>query len=254
MNSKIFNMKKLIIGLVTCIFGCMSMSGQSEISKLITPIGATMEDYISLLNANGYDAFSFDITSLLDGQYRIYFIVKEYKNGNLIKDNLWPEDKLYAFRKNMSLMSEYPSEMQENIKPEEMADPDRGIYTMAKKITVGFAPSNDESEKQVMVDLENMSSRYGVLSLQPQYQDNDSVNGKKIFSYRAKPFKASELKAGQFIPLVMYGSFWYDKEFNIFRFCGEDEIDPDMSTEILKFIPHFYIIGIEIEPVKMLND
>lgn len=42
MNSMIFNMKKLIIGLITCILGCMSMSGQSDMPKLITLIGATM--------------------------------------------------------------------------------------------------------------------------------------------------------------------------------------------------------------------
>ncbi len=52
------------------------------------------------------------------------------------------------------------------------------------------------------------------------------------------------------IPLILYGSAWLDEKYNIIRFCGEKEIDPEMKAEILKDIPHYYIIGIEFKSDK----
>ena len=34
---------------------------------------------------------------------------------------------------------------------------------------------------------------------------------------------------------------WFDAEHNLFRFCGENEIAPDLSGEIVGNIPHFYV-------------
>ncbi|MBR4729229.1 MAG: DUF5041 domain-containing protein, partial [Prevotella sp.] len=28
------------------------------------------------------------------------------------------------------------------------------------------------------------------------------------------------------------------------RFCGENTIKPDLSSDILKYVPHYYIIGV----------
>ena len=210
---------------------------------------ASMEDYISLLNRNGYEAFSFDLSSLLDGKYEIVFILKEYKDGKLVSDNLWADDRRYTVRTNMNLLSDLPKETQEEITPEEMMDPAKGIMSMAKKITVGFAPGIGDSVRNVLVELENMSSRFDELLLYPQYDKNDSVNGKRYYMYYTKPFKMDEFCTGQFVPLVLLGSAWYDRNYGIHRFCGEDEIDPDMSTGILQDIPHYYVIGIEVKPV-----
>ena len=100
--------------------------------------------------------------------------------------------------------------------------------------------------------LENIGGLSGQLTMHPQYEKNDSVNGKKFYSYNTRPFKTQEITIGKFIPLVLYGSWWYDKDFNIFRFCGEKEIDPDMSSDILKYLPHYYVFRIEVNPIKTL--
>lgn len=244
---------KILAILAILISGFMPIFGQTDNAKVIKPMEASMEDYISLLNRNGYEAFSFDLSSLLDGKYEIVFILKEYKDGKLVSDNLWADDRRYTVRTNMNLLSDFPKEMQEEITPEEMVDPEKGIMSMAKKITVGFAPGVSDSVKNVLVELENMSSRFGELHLYPQYEKNDSVNGKRYYMYYTKPFKMDEFCADQFIPLVLLGSAWYDKNYGIHRFCGENEMDPDMSTGILQDIPHYYVVGIEIKPVKLLN-
>ena len=40
---------------------------------------------------------------------------------------------------------------------------------------------------------------------------------------------------------------WLDERYNIIRFCGEKEIDPELSSEILKHLPHYYILGLKYE-------
>ncbi len=76
-------------------------------------------------------------------------------------------------------------------------------------------------------------------------QDDRAVINKK---YCTRPFGIDSFEAGKFIPLVFYGSMWFDAEHNLFCFCGENEIAPDLSGEIVGNIPHFYVIGIEFTP------
>ncbi|MDE6303234.1 MAG: DUF5041 domain-containing protein, partial [Paramuribaculum sp.] len=66
--------------------------------------------------------------------------------------------------------------------------------------------------------------------------------------YGTRAFKTTEIKTGEFIPLVLFGSYWLDKEFSIFRFCGENELSADLSDYLTKSVPYFYIIGVQIEP------
>ena len=47
-------------------------------------------------------------------------------------------------------------------------------------------------------------------------------------------------------PLVLFGSYWYEQETGVSRFCGEKVINPDLSSDIIKSIPHFYVLGIRI--------
>ena len=42
----------------------------------VKPIEASIEDYIALLNQNGYQAYSFDISPMKDATYQIQFEVR----------------------------------------------------------------------------------------------------------------------------------------------------------------------------------
>lgn len=243
-------MKKILTTLATGILSCLAIAGQTEDSKTIKRIDATPADYITLLNNNGYEAFAFDISSLSDAQYYITFKVKEYKNGEETNDDVF--GGYHTFR-NMALVSSFTEEDQKRIKPEEMADPERGIYCMGKKIMIGFTPAVNDSIRPVMLEVDEMGSTGVSLKMEPLYRDNDSVNGEKFYWYLPKAFKPSELTVGKFIPLVLYGSGWYDARYGIHRFCGENEIEPDLSSRILKEIPTYYIIGIELTLEKELQ-
>lgn len=244
-------MKNRILFLMAiCIGGCMSLFGENDNGKVIKQSTATFSDYSSLLKESGYEVFPFDISSLSDGQYHITFKIKEYKDGKKASDDFLGVNLTF---RNMTLVSDFSKKDQESIKPEEMDVPERGIYKWGKKIVVGFTPAPNDSIRPMLLEIENMGACNARLPMLPQYENNDSIKGKKLYMYITRPFKQQELKTGQFIPLVMYGSFWYDKKFGIHRCCGESVIDSDMSSEILKYIPHYYIIGIEVsEPTKKI--
>ncbi|MBO7129958.1 MAG: DUF5041 domain-containing protein [Prevotella sp.] len=41
-------------------------------------------------------------------------------------------------------------------------------------------------------------------------------------------------------------SYWYEPETGVSRFCGESVIKPDLSSDIVKSIPHFFVLGLKI--------
>lgn len=66
------------------------------------------------------------------------------------------------------------------------------------------------------------------------------------YKYGYRPFKVDVIQLGDYIPLLMVGSYWYDQKLNVIRFCGESELPADLSSEMLSKIPHYYVIGVII--------
>lgn len=77
--------------------------------------------------------------------------------------------------------------------------------------------------------------------------DNERADNKSrnFIKYAFREFKEEQFATGTFIPLLMYGSFWWDAKHNIYRFCGDSELTRDMTSSLLKDSPHYYIIGVE---------
>lgn len=201
-----------------------------------------LNDLISLLETKGYKLFAFDISGLSDSRYDMTFSIREYDNGQKIKDNILPWSHSFS---NMTMLEDFSEESRSEILPEEMADAAKGIYRLANKITIGLAPEND-STKLVQLEVENMGAVMGRLGLRGQ---TDKDTGKIFYSYNTRPFELdSKIEFDTFIPLVLVGSVWFDPQFNIYRFCGENRISPDLSSQIVSYIPHFYVIGFKITP------
>lgn len=209
-------------------------------SKELKRIDASFEDYISLLNFAGYNAYSFDITEFQDSTYNITVELKEYSGGcdtvvssktlavmnnrRMVEDFMWRElDK-----------GEFEEIKQESI------DFENGVFKRADKITIGFLPVVNDSIERCIVKVGNLGSVIFNLSLNEVADES----GNKSYLYDSRPFMLSSFKLNDFIPLVLYGSYWFDERYNVLRFCGESQINPDMSSKILESIPHFYIIGV----------
>lgn len=135
-----------------------------------------------------------------------------------------------------NFLEEVPEESRSYFTP---IDPESGLFRLVSKIGLYVVPKNDSV---FLANFRLDESRAGNIPLKLRPLERDSHK----YMYTSRPFKLDEFKSGIDIPLILYGSFWYDEKFKVNRFCGESEIDPDMSTEILKNIPHYYIIGIRL--------
>lgn len=220
------------------------LTGVSVSAQEVKPINSSVDDYITLLNHNGFQAYSFDLSPLKDTTYRIVLEKREYVLGNpepihteflgrgfktrtLVKDFMWrerSEDELSDIKA-------------------AAVDFENGVYSLANKITVGFLPCQNDSTEIGRIIIENQGSCGFSMKLKP-IEHNGSYDDNIIYKYKPVPFKASTFETDKFIPLATYASFWFDEAYKIIRFCGETEIDPELTAEILKNTPHYYVLGV----------
>lgn len=114
---------------------------------------------------------------------------------------------------------------------------------MAKTLSIGFSPRQSvQSDSMVTVyvrpDSGNGLARNLVLKPVPDAPET-------FYLYEKVPIRVSALRPNTFIPLALYGSFWWDSNYKICRFCGEKELTEEdiMESDYFKHSPHYYIIG-----------
>lgn len=206
----------------------------------VKPQKANVDDYIRLLKLVNYEVFSFDISSLCDSTRIFEFVLRECECGKVKSERT----HMGIFRPNRIMLSELSEETrQEVIAKGEAYDVEKGIYTVSKKITVNFTPIKNDSLGTAYIDMENAVSMPVFMKLRPVF--DPYANKTTYMHYVTRPYNISAFEYDKFIPLVMYGSFWYDEQINGFRFCGE-ELTPDKLSDIEQLSPHYYVIGIKI--------
>lgn len=229
-------MKKTIWTLAMA-FIALSASAQS-----IKPKEEKIEDYLPLLKASGYQAYPFDISEFLNDTYYLTFKVKEYDQGNEIKT------RSIITTPNRMMISDFsPSDQEMIIKMGMASDPEKGIFKQMDKVTISFLPVKSDSLQTLLLSLQELGEGTMRLNLKGIKSSNQE---ELLYRYSSRPFIVDKFEEGKFIPLVLYGSFWFDEKANVIRFCGEKEIDPTMSSDILKYLPHYYVIGVEINKKK----
>ncbi|MFI3259983.1 MAG: DUF5041 domain-containing protein [Rikenellaceae bacterium] len=137
-------------------------------------------------------------------------------------------------------------EAREYYKGEANFDEESNELTMIESLTIAARIENDST---ALLSLNSAPMGMGgsfpmkVITLEDSY--------KKQPTYGSRPFnlEGSANEGGE-IPLLLYGSFYYDEKAKLLRFCGEKEIDPNLSSQIVENIPHFYVVGIIIKEVK----
>ena len=195
-------MKKTII---TILLAIVAMAGLAQEIKMNE---TTINDYIPLLNAKGYQAYSFDVSAIKGRNVEIY--CREFVNGKEVDNSprlLFP----YYFE------------------------------ARGDKLIIGFLPSETDSIAQYCFSWENTLSYHSLLKLKQIYweSENKYIYSYRSDSYRSDPFEpTSPLEKETFIPLVYYSSFWYDAEDKVTRCCGS-------ISDITPNSPHYYILGIK---------
>lgn len=199
-------MKNIII---TALLTLVAMTGLAQELRTSEP---TLSDYLQLLNAKGYMAYSFDTKDFKDKQYEP--VVMEYVKGTEAKDVI---DVLgFSF-----------------------------TFPIGEKLIIGFAPSSNDSTYVYSYHSIGGGGFNATLKLHPVFAPE--MPTKQSYRYESRPFElVSPIETGKIIPLVLFGSYWYEPETGVSRFCGEKFIKPDLSSDIIKSIPHFYVLGIKI--------
>ena len=203
-------MKKQTI--ITILLALVALTGWGQ--KLKT-IEATFQDYIPLLNAKGYMAYSFDTRDFKGKQLEV--AVMEYVDGKEVGNYL-------------DFDVSFPVE---------------------EKLVIGFAPSDNDSLYVYSFQSDNGEGFTGKLILKPVFVPKEPRIQRYL--YQSRPIElVSTVDTGEFIPMVLFGSYWYDADSGFFRFCGDNLIKPDFSSDIIKYTPHFYILGIKIKEKKKM--
>ena len=220
------------------IISCALVLSYAAFGQKIKSKNVELDDLITLLGASGYELFNFDVTEMLNERYDIVFVKKEFSAGKEI------ESSTLTMVSNKRILTELPeSRWQEIIDEGRVIDPKTQAIAHVEKFTFGFYPSSNDSTKTMQLRVPGFVT-YGRITFKLRglpTKDSDKL----VFFYHTRPFKLSVFKEDEFIPLILLGSSWYDEQFDVFRFCGESEIEPDMSSEILKDVPHHYIVGVK---------
>ena len=194
----------LLAGLLAC-----AHVGAQELKR----VEPEFSDFLPLLKLQGYEMYSFDVSSLQGGSYDISFSVKEYEKGTFIKNApfslLFPSERIRSY----------------------------------KKVNIGFSPAAD-SLKNVTFIVGEAGLAMETLALKPLEGIEQNGRYRIKYAYDIRPFEVGDLQPGVFTPLLLLGSYWFDS--GGYRFCGEEEFPADMSSRTLPLLPHYYVIGMTV--------
>ena len=197
-------MKKVII---TTLLALVALAGQAQEIRANEP---TLSDYMQLLKAKGYIAYSFDMKEFKDRS--VEPVIMEYVKGEEARDVLG-----FSFS-----------------------------FPIGEKLVIGFAPSSNDSTYVYSYQSDGGGGFNATLKLQPVFAPE--MPTKQAYRYESRPFElVAPVETGKLIPLVLFGSYWYEQETGVSRFCGDKLIKPDLSSDIIKSIPHYYVLGIKIK-------
>lgn len=223
---------------ITLILALGAVTGWAQ-NYVVKPQEATAEDYIKLLNYAKYEAFSYDISSLIDSTRLLEFCYREYEEGKMIAEKSW------IATYNRDMISSYSEKDQKEIREEGSAyDEANDVYKVRKSITIGFMPIKNDSIVRIFLDVDDGLTGGIPLKIKPVI---NPTNGEKRIDYIPTPYKVTSFEFNKFIPLAFYGSWWYDKVDNIFRRCGEMELEDGKPSILEKYTTHYYIIGVKVK-------
>ena len=224
--------------LSTLLFALISLcAGAQEIKS----IKASFDDYLSLLQESGYNVFAYDISSLKDNASHVEFSVKEYVNGDLVDAS---NSHSCVFQLILRI-SEFSEEDQKEIKAMGIADDkENDIFRLATRLKIGFTPVIGDTIQEVQFEVAGKVLMGGSGKWLKLHDSRVDKSHRKL-DYSTRPFKVEGFEKDKFIPLVLYAAPWWDKNYEIYRFCGETEIPSDMNSDILRLSPHYFIIGVE---------
>lgn len=196
----------LITALICCATVCLSAQTNEKTIKRINP---EVSDIFDALKSMGTTIFRFDLSAFTDQEY---FITPFYESYSIQDDGSHEKDNSTGF----TFLSRGKS---------------KGYATIMTTIA--------DTTAKVGVNIA------GICSFNMTYPLKRIGKSQTVY-YDVRPFSFEPITQTDslHIPLVFLASSWEDGEVN--RFCGDNELAPDMSSDLMKLSPHYYVIGIGI--------
>ena len=230
--------------IITALLALVALAGQGQELKIdvrsgsqsqIKRVATTSDDFMEHMAMYGYEVFTYDISSLRDSVSGFTIVIREFDHQKMID-----EKKLYGFR-TKTMISEFNEQDQKSIYEEKDGDDmERGIYRLSKTLSVGFSPVQSDSVETITLRASRTDASPWKLTLKP-------IAGapQTVYRYQNVPYQPMTYALDTFIPLVFYGSFWWDKDAKGWRFCGDTELTEEKAktSDYFKYCPNYYIIG-----------
>ncbi len=205
-------MKKLAVTIAFALFFCSFAAAQAN--GKIAGVEKTPENAFRLLELMDMRAFNFDLSGLGGGDTMAVYIDEKSDSG------------VRRVRRFVV-----------------------GPVTDVDFLSVYIVPRQD-SQVGFTFDVKDMGSFTFGQKLYP-------AQNAKTPQYAAVAYdlsKATESRTD--IPLILYASYWWDGDFGAHRFCFEDGcinidvLDADTPESDLAIIPHYYVVGIELQKTE----
>lgn len=197
----------VLFALVAVLIVFIILMGHGQECKKVVDTFKVSQDSVEPMKKND-EALTYDISSLKDVASGFTVVIREYNQQGMIDEKSLPE-----FGKG---------------------------HTIPKSLSIGFSGKQSDSIVTVTLSSDHQDSSQSELILKPVPDAPQS-----LYLYEKIPFRLSSLSIDTFIPLALYGSFWWDSEYKICRFCGETELTEEeaKTSSYLENSPHYYIIG-----------
>ena len=200
--------KKTIITILFALVAILLVSiAMKGQKKSVKSAEAKPKDAVEQKKPQDDNVLTYDISSLQDSASLIILVIREYNQNGMVSE----------------------------VKGQRLK--------MAKTLSIGFSPRQSvQSDSMVTVSVhpehQNGLARDLVLKSVPNAPET-------FYLYEKVPIRVSALRPNTFIPLALYGSFWWDSNYKICRFCGEKELTEEniRESEYFKHSPHYYVIG-----------
>ena len=200
--------KKTIITILFALVAILLVSiAMKGQKKSVKSAEAKPKDAVEQKKPQDDNVLTYDISSLQDSASLIILVIREYNQLGMVNEMKGQRLK------------------------------------MAKTLSIGFSPRlSVQSDSMVTVSVhpehQNGLARDLVLKSVPNAPET-------FYLYEKVPIRVSALRPNTFIPLALYGSFWWDSKYKICRFCGEKELTEEniRESDYFKHSPHYYIIG-----------
>ncbi len=176
---------------------------------------ADINDYIKLLNNNGYVVKAFDFSSFEKDKYLMSPVIMNHKEGRV-----------------ENLLEDFPI----------------GFTNSEPRITISLAPQGDSISICTFQFDKICKFAYRLKYYPVIYEDT----GKQKISYHLRPFDLPiTFNDGETVPLISISSSWYDADTQSIRNCDAISFGIDyLESNTFKYSPHIYVIGVKIKRIK----